>query len=107
MKLFEENMDAILERLPLGVRLYTAASAVLLMVGSVVNVAAPACYTDGIVSLYLIGLSTLTLLCEFSPYGLNVLMGVCPLLGEYLFRGLLYIWLVRSILKGQRLSSDL
>ncbi|CDJ58181.1 hypothetical protein, conserved [Eimeria maxima] len=38
-----------------------------------------------------VSLGAICLLCEFSPYGLNVLMGVCPLLGEYFFRGVLYI----------------
>lgn len=84
-------MDFLMDRLPLGVRLFTAASALILMVGSIASVAAPADYTSCIVSLYLICFSSICLLCEFSPYGLNVLMGICPLLGEYFFRGLLYI----------------
>lgn len=84
-------MDSFLEGLPLGVRIFTASSALLMMVGNIATVAAPANYTNCIVSLYLIGLATISLLCEFSPYGLSVLMGVCPLLGEYLFRGILYI----------------
>ncbi|XP_026191750.1 uncharacterized protein LOC113146985 [Cyclospora cayetanensis] len=84
-------MESFLEGLPLGVRVFTASSALLLMVGSIATVAAPANYTNCIVSIYLICLATLCLLCEFSPYGLNVLMGVCPLLGEYIFRGILYI----------------
>lgn len=75
----------------MGVRIFTASSALLMMVGNIATVAAPANYTNCIVSLYLIGLATISLLCEFSPYGLSVLMGVCPLLGEYLFRGILYI----------------
>lgn len=84
-------MDTFLEGLPLGVRIFTASSALLLMVGNIATVAAPPNYTSCIVSLYLICFATLCLLCEFSPYGLNVLLGVCPLLGEYFFRGLLYI----------------
>lgn len=84
-------MDAFLEGLPLGVRIFTASSALLLMIGSIATVAAATGYTNCIVSIYIIGFATLSLLCEFSPYGLNVLMGVCPLLGEYFFRGVLYI----------------
>ncbi|CDI76963.1 hypothetical protein, conserved [Eimeria acervulina] len=84
-------MESLVDRLPLGVRLFTAASAFILMIGSIASVAAPADYTSCIVCLYLICFSSVCLLCEFSPYGLNVLMGVCPLLGEYFFRGVLYV----------------
>ncbi|PFH32169.1 hypothetical protein BESB_021100 [Besnoitia besnoiti] len=85
------DAETFWERVPLLVRVFTASSATALCFAGVVNLAMPACYTTGIVGLALICFGIVGLLCEFSPYGLNVLMGLCPLLGEYSFRGVLYV----------------
>ncbi|CBZ51051.1 conserved hypothetical protein [Neospora caninum Liverpool] len=91
------------ERIPLLVRVFTAGSAFALCCAGVINVALPVCYTTCILGLALIGFGIVALLCEFSPYGLNVLMGVCPLLGEYFFRGVIYL-LVGLLPLGKEMS---
>ncbi|PHJ15908.1 transmembrane protein [Cystoisospora suis] len=85
------SSDTFLDRIPLLVRLFTAGSGVCLCIAGIVNLSLPACYTTAIVSLGLIFSGVVAILCEFSPYGLSVLMILCPLLGEYFFRGFLYI----------------
>ncbi|KAF4644371.1 hypothetical protein TGRH88_013640 [Toxoplasma gondii] len=95
--------DSLWERVPLLVRVFTAGSAFVLCCAGVVNVALPVCYTTGVVGLALVCAGVVALLCEFSPYGLNVLMGVCPLLGEYFFRGVVYL-LVGLLPLGKEMS---
>lgn len=95
--------EALWEHVPLYVRLFTAGSAATLCVCGLVNVAVPACYTTAVMGLCLLLFGVVVLLCEFSPYGLNVLMGLCPLLGEYFFRGILYL-LVGLLPLGKEMS---
>lgn len=84
-------MDALLNYSPVGVRIFTAVSALFYTAAGITNLAIASLYTVGVVGLYAVILGVLTLVCEFSPFGLSVLMTSLPLLGEYKFRGYMYL----------------
>eukprot|EP00922_Rhytidocystis_sp_ex-Travisia-forbesii_P018903 GHVS01028071.1.p1 GENE.GHVS01028071.1~~GHVS01028071.1.p1 ORF type:complete len:154 (+),score=14.51 GHVS01028071.1:221-682(+) len=78
---------------PLILRLFTASSAFCFAVSAVTNFILSfryLGYTATIVNLIAFFFSIVALVCEFSPYGLNVIMAQVPCLGEYRHRGIVY-----------------
>eukprot|EP00922_Rhytidocystis_sp_ex-Travisia-forbesii_P018901 GHVS01028068.1.p1 GENE.GHVS01028068.1~~GHVS01028068.1.p1 ORF type:complete len:162 (+),score=14.73 GHVS01028068.1:294-779(+) len=87
-------MDQFLvDRCPLILRIFTSCSALCFGASAITNFIISfryLGYTPAIVNLIGFFFSVVALVCEFSPFGLNVLMAAVPCLGEYRHRGILY-----------------
>eukprot|EP00386_Alphamonas_edax_P013307 GDKI01041137.1.p1 GENE.GDKI01041137.1~~GDKI01041137.1.p1 ORF type:complete len:157 (-),score=38.24 GDKI01041137.1:166-636(-) len=83
-------MQNVIENAPLILRMVTAAGAILYSLSGIFHVFGASMYTVGVVGFYAFVLGLLSLVCEFSPLGLNKLLQLMPFLGEYRGRGILY-----------------
>eukprot|EP00920_Eleutheroschizon_duboscqi_P000210 GHVT01000694.1.p1 GENE.GHVT01000694.1~~GHVT01000694.1.p1 ORF type:complete len:158 (+),score=32.85 GHVT01000694.1:605-1078(+) len=78
----------ILENGLLATRVFTAISSVTCILGGLSGFGQS--YTSTVVGLYAALAATVAFLCEFSPYGLDILLRHVAAFGDYRFRGAFY-----------------